>query len=315
MPRSLRLCFSLLAVLLLLVITAGTTSASQSGAHYLKVKGAHGGKPSRGSLLSYRGGAIESAPRVFIIWWGPDWKTGFSTGAYTSAKAQNYVQSFFGNVGGSTWSATDTQYCQGVANGSASYPATATHAGNPSSELGGIWNDTSALPSSITQSAIAAEAVAATAVFGYSAQADYMIFTPSGHSQSGFATSWCAYHGSTSSSGGSISYSYMPFQPDAGASCGMNFVNSTDNAFGNGYFDGFSIVGGHEYAETVTDPFPSSGWVDSRGSEIGDKCAWISSPNQGASRNITLGANDYAVQSLWSNAFNSGAGGCVTQYP
>jgi serine protease len=93
----------------------------------------------------------------------------------------------------------------------------------------------------------------------------------------------------------------------------MNFVNGSDS-FGHGYFDGFSIVGGHEYAEAATDPFPNSGWLDGAGAENGDKCAWISS-GQGASTNITLGSNYYAVQSLWSNAFNGGAGGCVISYP
>ena len=75
-----------------------------------------------------------------------------------------------------------------------------------------------------------------------------------------------------------------------------------------------SCCGGHEYGETVTDPFPNSGWLDGRGAENGDKCAWIAS-GQGASQNIGLGGNNYAVQSLWSNAFNSGAGGCVVTYP
>jgi serine protease len=87
----------------------------------------------------------------------------------------------------------------------------------------------------------------------------------------------------------------------------MNFVNTSNNSFGNGYFDGFSIVGGHEYAETITDPFPSTGWLDSSGAENGDKCAWISS-GQGAAANISLGVNSFAVQSLWSNALNVGAG-------
>jgi len=82
-----------------------------------------------------------------------------------------------------------------------------------------------------------------------------------------------------------------------------------------GYFDGFSIVGGHEYAETITDPLPSTGWVDGAGAENGDKCAWISS-GQGAAQNGTLsGGVSYPVQSLWSNAFNGGAGGCVVSYP
>ena len=38
------------------------------------------------------------------------------------------------------------------------------------------------------------------------------------------------------------------------------------------------MVAGHEYAESITDPFPDSGWYDSNdnvsGGEIGDKCAW-----------------------------------------
>jgi serine protease len=86
----------------------------------------------------------------------------------------------------------------------------------------------------------------------------------------------------------------------------MNFVNSSNGANGSGYFDGFSIVGGHEYAETITDPYPNTGWLDGRGAEIGDKCAWISS-GTGAATNLNFGGQKYAVQSLWSNA----ATGCV----
>ncbi len=59
----------------------------------------------------------------------------------------------------------------------------------------------------------------------------------------------------------------------------MHNVNATSDAFGNGIFDGYSIVTGHEYAEAVTDPdnFASvqDGWNDAQGSENGDKCAWL----------------------------------------
>jgi hypothetical protein len=92
-------------------------------------------------------------------------------------------------------------------------------------------------------------------------------------------------------------------------SCGANFINATNDSFGNGYFDGLSVVGGHEYAEAQTDPFPNSGWLDSRGAESGDKCAW--SP---LSTNITLGTNFFAVQPLWSNRANATKGGCVTSF-
>jgi serine protease len=315
MRRTFQLTLSLLAVLLLLLGSASTSSAQGAGVHVLKVKPAHQAHhKGGGTLLFSHGGAIETSARVYINYWGPQWSgAGFSTGGYTSAQAQNYVQSFFGGVGGSLWANSTTQYCQGVASGTTSCPSSAAHPTNPASELAGTWNDTTALPSNITQSDVANAALRAVAHFGYNASADYMVFTPSGHSSSGFRTTWCAYHSSTSSSSGAVSYSYMPYQPDAGTSCGMNFVNAGNNAFGNGYFDGFSIVGGHEYGETITDPYPNSGWLDSRGAENGDKCAWISS-GQGAASNIGLGGNNFAVQSLWSNAFNSGTGGCVLSY-
>ena len=81
----------------------------------------------------------------------------------------------------------------------------------------------------------------------------------------------------------------------------MHFVNPASNSFGNGIFDGYSIVTGHEYAEAVTDPDNiaswQDGWLDASGSENGDKCAWASN-----TQNITLASHQYAVQPLWSNA-------------
>ena len=127
-----------------------------------------------------------------------------------------------------------------------------------------------------------------------------------GHS-GGFGTQYCAYHSSTSSTFGNVAYTNLPYITDAGVSCGANFNGLGPNA-------GITIVGGHEMAETMTDQFPNGGWLDSSGAENGDKCAWISS-GQGAAADITLSTGTFPVQSLWSNGFNSGSGGCVLSYP
>jgi hypothetical protein len=249
--------------------------------------------------MTYHGGPVETAPAVYISWWGSQWASGFTTGGYTSAQAQTYMSDFFNNVGGSSWENIVTQYCQGVANGTVNCGTKGTHIQNLSGQLKGTWNDTTTVPSSPTQTDISNAAIRLMQHFGYSANATYFVFTPTGKSQSGFGTQWCAYHSVSNSSSGEVAWAYMPYQPDAGASCGMNFVDGTDNSYGNGYFDGFSIVGGHEYAEAETDPHTASGqyaWYDRSGNEIGDKCAW--SPS---SRNITLGSHFYAVQPLWSN--------------
>jgi serine protease len=200
-----------------------------------------------------------------------------------------------------------TQYCQGVASGTVHCGSAGQHAGNPAGVFKGEWLDsTNAIPSNPSQSALAAEAVRAAAYFGNTtaganANAQYVIATPHGNSSSGFGTQYCAWHSSTSSSYGNVAFTNLPYITDAGANCGANSVNAGPA----GLLDGVSIVGGHEFGETVTDQYPSSGWLDSRGAENGDKCAWVGLAN------VSLNGASFPVQPLWSNAANGGSGGCV----
>jgi len=268
------------------------------------------------SNLSYDGGQVFTAPSIFLIYWGPQWSSGFSTGGYSSAQAQTYVNSFLGGVGGSPWLNSTTQYCQGISVGQqfCAGQAGAQFVTNPAAQLAGTWIDTTAVPRSPSDSAVRAAAARGASHFGYRSTTLYMVLTPHGRSTPGFGVQWCAYHDNSTFSGQPLAYANIPYQPDAGASCGRNFVNGTNDTFGHGYFDGFSIVTGHEYAETITDAFPSSilAWVDSQGAENGDKCAWSQGPGpQSAARDVTLGSQSFAVQSLWSNLANSGSGGCV----
>jgi serine protease len=262
--------------------------------------------------LSYHGGTggvgVETAPKIYLVLWGSQWNNNDPSGE------EAILNNFYSNVGGSNWSNSVTQYCESVPSGTVSCNGAGTPAGNPTGLLAGVWYDNaSAAPSRPRQSQLASEAVRAAAHFGNTtassnASVQYVIATSTGHSSSGFGTQYCAYHSATSSSYGNVAYTNLPYITDAGASCGANFN-------GLGAKAGITIVGGHEMAETMTDQFPSSGWTDSSGAENGDKCAWISS-GQGASADVMLtNGTSVPVQSLWSNAFNSGAGGCVLTYP
>jgi serine protease len=253
---------------------------------------------------------VETGPdKVYLVYWGSQWNNNDPSG---EAAIQ---QKFFNGVGGSNWNNSVTQYCEGVSSGTVFCNGAGTAATNPSGVLAGAWYDNaSAAPSKPSQSNLASEAINAAAHFGNTSSSSnttvqYVINTATGNNASGFGTQYCAWHSSTSSSYGNIAYTNMPYITDAGASCGANFVNSGSA----GLTDGITIVGGHEFAETETDIYPSTGWLDGTGSENGDKCAWISS-GQGAAADITLSTGTFAVQSLWSNAFNSGAGGCVLSY-
>jgi serine protease len=281
-------------------------SARESGTHRGAARAA-----TSGGNLTYHGGVggvgVETAPKVYLVFWGSQWNNGDPSGEAT------ILERFYGGVGGNSWTNIVTQYCQGVASGTTFCNGAGSPAGNPSGVFAGYFYDNaSAAPTHPKQSQIAAEAVRAAAHFGNTtassnASVQYVIAPAHGSNSSGFGRSYCAYHSSTSSAYGNVAYTNLPYMTDAGASCGANFNGLGPDA-------GITIVGGHEMAETMTDQFPNGGWLDGNGSEIGDKCAWISS-GQGASADITLSTGTFAVQSLWSNAFNGDSGGCVLSYP
>jgi serine protease len=305
----------LVAAAALAALAVAVPSSAKSGHDFPPAAAPHVFKPvgftrrhtSGSNNLYYHGGVggigVETAPKVYLVLWGSQWTNNDPSGE------ASILQSFFQGVGGSSWLNSVTQYCQGVSSGTYFCNGSGTAAGNPSGIYGGIWRDNgSAAPTHPTQSQLAAEAVRAAAHFPAAlSTAQYVIATATGNSASGFGTQYCAWHSSTSSSSGTVAYTNLPYITDAGASCGANFNGLGPNA-------GITIVEGHELAETITDQYPNGGWLDSSGYENGDKCAWITTGNQGASTTTTLSTGTFPVQSLWSNLSNNNAGGCVLSY-
>ena len=251
-------------------------------------------------------GVTSGVPRVYLVFYGSQWTRGGDPGG-----AAGYLQRFFAGLGtgGESWSGTMTQYCDGptVLKGASSCtPANTPHVGSPQGgALAGVWFDTAApAPASATPAQLAQEAVRAAAHFANTSAAanryaQYLIVSPSGTHPDGFGNAgqgFCAWHDYTPSPYGDLAYSNMPYVSDLGSSCGTSFVNPG----AAGALDGFSIVGGHEYAETLTDQNPPGGWTTAAGEENGDECAWIAT-GQGASANVTMGNGVYAMQSTWSN--------------
>jgi serine protease len=280
--------------------------------------------PSTNNLI-YHGGLVETKPAVYLVYWGPSWQNGFSRQAggftYTNKTVTNYLNKFFANVGGSPYAGLQTQYCQNATIGITSCAGQAfpQYVTNPTGELKGIWVDPSPVPATIvttglaenaTNDPIETEALAAARHFGYDINATYFILTQPGTQATAYGSVYCAYHAETQhTTGHGVRYAFMPYVMDYAAGCGENSVNATNDAFGNGYLDGYSIVAGHEWAEAVTDPDnqmgTQDGWNDATTNENGDKCAWMSL------KNITLGNHQFAVQPLWSNEANGGLGACA----
>jgi len=154
------------------------------------------------------------------------------------------LQAFYAGLGtnAEAWSGIMTTYCQSsaattVRPGATACPFGATHAVYPSGgALAGVWEDTGgAAPAQADQGQIAAEARAAASHFGQTGSGtasgvQYVIVSPHGTSPDGFDTStgdFCAWHDVTTSGDGSaVLYTNLPYVPDAGYSCGANYVNS-----------------------------------------------------------------------------------------
>jgi hypothetical protein len=98
----------------------------------------HGGNLGSGAI------GVETNPAVYLIYWGQEWGSGYTIAdtngtLYSSKTLQNYVNSFFADVGGSPWAGVQTQYCRGVLVGSTSCAGTAGDViTNPKHQLKGV---------------------------------------------------------------------------------------------------------------------------------------------------------------------------------
>ncbi len=254
-------------------------------------------------------GAVAQQPKVYLVFWGSQWGAQGALSATGDPKnVAPALQTFFANLYGSndTWGTTLSQYCAGIAIGSTSCPATGVQLiQHPTTSiLAGVWFDTaSAAPAAATQAQLGAEAIKAAVALNGSSKNDpnaqYVIASPSRTNPNKYKTGgFCAWHSSVSSSSypavGTVAYTNMPYLPDLGASaCTTHSAPQP--------LDGYFSTETHEYAETVTDMWPSAGWLASGGSEIGDLCVNLDGYQ-------TMAGVKYDVQGIWSNAVK----GCVT---
>jgi hypothetical protein len=239
-------------------------------------------------LLTYGNGPVLVSPKVYLILWG--------YGTYgDSDKVGPLLKQYGRAMGGSTHNNIYTQYYEIVS-------GKTTKIRNPARQFGGVWADnTDPVPGAPSDAQVAAEALLGVAHFGYNANGSYVVATPTGHNTPGFATSFCAYHGATSYQGKLVSYTNLGYMPDALSNCGANIITPPSDE--SGIDEGVTIVEGHEYGESVTDPQPFSGWNSSQG-EIGDLCAWINIAND------PFGTKSYTSQPMFSNKTQS----CVQSF-
>jgi hypothetical protein len=217
--------------------------------------------------VTYRGGPLIEAAKVFTIFWGKTWAN--DTDAKNLAAAMNQ---FFPDI-----------LVSSLIDQLSEYNVSGKTIGH-GSLIGSTVITADAPTRSITDSAIQT-ALKNWISSGTVPQNDdntlYFIFLEAGivsvMGGSRSCQSYCGYHNNV----GSIYYAVMPYPGCSGCHGGLAVL------------DALTGTSSHELCEAITDPVPGTGWYDDTQGEIGDICAWQFKQVGG-----------YTVQLEWSNEQN-----------
>jgi len=215
--------------------------------------------------LTYRGGPLLGAVKVFTIFWGQPWRTS------PNSDLAKQMNQFFKFV-------VSSQLIDQLAE----YSVSGQSIGH-GSFIGTVTITQPSLSHSITDAAIQKtlqqEIKNNSSVPKPDANTLYFIYLPPGTAvvQGGSRScqAFCGYHDTF---GSGIYYAVMPFPNCAGCLGGMTNL------------DALTSTSSHELCEAITDPIPGQGWYDDTHGEIGDICAWQ-----------TKKLGNYTVQLEWSN--------------
>jgi hypothetical protein len=215
--------------------------------------------------LTYRGGPLLDAVKVFTIFWGQPWQTS------PNSDLANQINEFFKFVVSSALIDQLAEYSvPGQTIGHGSFIGTTTITQPMLSH---------SVTDATIQQTLQQEISSNSAVPQPDANTLYFIYLPPGTAvvQGGSRScqAFCGYHDTF---GSGIYYAVMPFPNCAGCLGGMTNL------------DALTSTSSHELCEAITDPVPGQGWYDDTHGEIGDICAWQ-----------TKKLGNYTVQLEWSN--------------
>lgn len=275
--------------------------------------------PLAAAPLGYGGGPIMPSVEIYVIYWVGALQSGGS--ASLTSHYMSVESGLAGDYAGHTLSSNNTQY----------YMTSPTQyitglSARLNSSLAGKYTDQDPFPASgctdsytgtncITDAQLQTELAHVMSIKGWTGGLNkiFLIFTGKGEgscfdstSTACSYTSYCAYHSVIGSGSSAVIYGNEPYALP-------NVCQAGTSPTGDPAADSAASVAAHEVTESITDPIPSTGWVDSSGNEIGDLCAWNYGTNgwDGGKANQFWNGHYYELQMMWDNHVN----GCVQDGP
>lgn len=231
------------------------------------------------AMLTYRGGPLIAAAKVFAVYWGSAWASTLPPSSGPQGVTRDAFNSFLTDVVGGAYMDLLAEYSTGnVTIGRGSLLGSSVVGPDPASQVA----------DADIQSQITGRFADGT-IPPWDSNTLYAVLLPPGVTAqiSGGAAScsdFCGYHDAILDANGNPEayYAVLPYPGCQGCMQAQDGTLLSD-------FDALTTVAAHELAEAVSDPVPGSGWYDDQQGEIGDICAW------------QLAALDgYTVQQLWS---------------
>ena len=234
------------------------------------------------SLLLWSGGPVMHSTTVVPIFWG-------KSSAFAGDKVTG-LDYLYSHIGGSAYARTNGEYYDGSGN-----------VNTTSISKGTDFTDTSATPAGAPSTTQVLNEVAKMTNNNPQAGAYYPVYTDQPRGRAGY----CAWHSSGTINGVQVEFGFF-FNLDGDPGCDPASPSSLGHSQG---LAALANVSGHELSEMLTDP-QLNAWMDQRGSENSDKCAWTWSGT------VTIGAQNWKIQGNLSNAAantNSGYAnvGCI----
>ncbi len=241
--------------------------------------------------INYNGGPVfETAPTVYIIWYG-NWST----------KDKSIINYYFAHLGGTTQEKINTTYSDSTGK---HIPNAVKHSNADD------YHDNYSLGKALSGDG-AIQTIVANAIKNNHLPNDqngiYFVLTYKDVTDPGFCSSFCGYHGPSTSivSGEVIKYSMVGDPDQCPNGCETSFIlgdkSSPNNDPGA---DGATAIMWHEFSETSSDPQVNlrTAWAGNFCGESGDCCAWlfgtVKTDSLGHKYTNKIGTKEYAMQEM-----------------